>query len=204
MEQYNRDAVAYQKCLAAAAAICSGPAYPGGPPRLEEFGGLPGAPAIDPRTAAQIAFARLKLAAPNPVIGPSPSINQWKMAAVGYPLWLSVAGDTHPPAVSDSVAGLSVRLEAKVSKVTFNMGDGHRVACTDVTKKWTSSVTPGKKSPACGYAYSKPSLPRGEYTITATTQWSVVWSTSTERGVIDFFQSSSTQLPVGELQVLVR
>ena len=138
------------------------------------------------------------------MITPSPEINRWKMAAVGYPLWLSVGGDTHPPAVRDSVADVHVSLKADVERVVFSMGDRHSVTCTSVTTRWNRSIPAGQKSPACGYTYQRPSLPKGNYTVTATTYWSVSWSTSADSGVIDFVQSASTQLPVGELQVLVR
>ena len=154
--------------------------------------------------AAYIAFARLHLAPPKPMITPSPEVNRWKMAAVGYPLWLSVVGDIHPPAVRDSVADVHVSLKADVDRVVFSMGDGHSVTCTSLTTRWNRSLPAGQKSPACGYTYQRPSLPKGKYTITATTYWSVSWSTSVDSGVIDFVQSASIELPVGELQVLVR
>ena len=154
--------------------------------------------------AAYIAFARLRLSPPKPMITPSPEVNRWKMAAVGYPLWLSVGGDIHPPAVSDSVADVHVSLKADVDHVVFSMGDRHSVTCTSLTTRWNRSIPAGQKSPACGYTYQRPSLPKGKYTVTATTYWSVSWSTSDDSGVIDFVQSASTQLPVGELQVLVR
>ena len=154
--------------------------------------------------AAYIAFARLRLVPPTPMISPSPEVNRWKMAAVGYPLWLSVGGNIHPPAVSDSVADVHVSLKADVDHVVFSMGDRHSVTCTNLTTRWNRSIPAGQKSPACGYTYQRPSLPKGKYTVTATTYWSVAWSTSDDSGVIDFVQSASTQLPVGELQVLVR
>lgn len=206
-DDYTRAARAYEDCMNSTwvtVNACRAPKVPGA--FYSDITGVPaGGPAIDPQTAAYMAFARLRLTAPTPIIGPSPSINPWKMAAVGYPLWLSVGGDTHhPPQVSDAVAGLRVTLKATVAKVTFAMGDGHRVTCVNVTTKWTSSVEAGAESPSCGYTYRKPSLPKRAYTVTATTFWSVAWSTSTESGVINFAQKANAQLPVGELQVLVR
>src|SRR5829696_1663986 len=89
----------------------------------------PGGPKIilTPEQVAYIAFARLHLEPLKPVIGPPPELNRWKMAAVGYPLWLSGGGDPHPPAVSDQVFNLRVRLEARVKSVDFLMGDGNVV-----------------------------------------------------------------------------
>jgi hypothetical protein len=126
------------------------------------------------------------------------------MAAVGYPLWLWGQGDTHPAPVSDSVGGLFVSLDAHVSKIVFTMGDGSKVTCQGVAQKWTKAVPAGQASPTCGHTYQKPSLPKGNYTVRATTHWSVAWNVTGQTGVIPFVQTSSTTLPVGELQVLVR
>lgn len=65
-------------------------------------------------------------------------------------------------------------------------------------------MAPGQASPVCGYTYQKPSLPKGSYTVTATTHWSVAWNANGQTGLIPFVQSTSTTLPVGELQTLVR
>lgn len=207
-EQYQQDLRTRSVCLEQSAKPerCSVPNPPLGPGdaplrraniRFLDLG-------LSDEDAAHIAFARLRLSPPKPMITPSPEVNRWKMAAVGYPLWLSVGGDTHPPAVSDAVADVHVSLKADVDRVVFTMGDRHSVTCTRVTTRWNRSIPAGQESPACGYTYQQPSLPKGKYTVTATTHWSVSWSTSADSGVIDFVQSSSTQLPVGELQVLVR
>lgn len=164
----------------------------------------PAAPALAPVDVAYVALARLKLHAAKPMVGPSPSDNEWKMAAVGYPLWLWAEGNAHPAPVSDSVAGLYVSLEAKLSKVVFDMGDGSTVICHGTGTKWGPWVRPGQASPTCGHTYTKPSLPKGEYTITATTYWKVAWDVTGQTGEIPFVQSATTSIPVGELQVLVR
>lgn len=161
-------------------------------------------PAISPQQAAQRAVARLTLTAPKPGIGPPPEINRWKMAAVGYPMWLWVEGNTNPAPVSDSVGGLFVSLDARIQQISFDMGDGHTVRCGSAGTKWTRAVEPAQKSPTCGYTYQKPSLPKGEYTITATTTWAVDWNINGTTGTIPLTQSASTTLPVGELQALVR
>jgi hypothetical protein len=166
--------------------------------------GAPAAPAITPEQAAYIASARIRLVPPKPVIGPPPEINEWGMAAVGYPLWLWTEGNLDPAPVSDSVFDLSVSLDARLVEVVFDMGDGHRVRCSDLGTRWTRSVEPGAKSPTCGYAYQEPSLPRGSYTVTANAVWAIDWSINGSTGSIPFYQSASTQIPVGELQVLVR
>lgn len=153
---------------------------------------------------AYIASARIRLTPPKPMVGPPPEINEWKMAAVGYPLWLWTEGNLDPAPVSDSVLDIAVSLDARLESVVFDMGDGHKVRCSSLTTKWTRSVEPGSKSPSCGYAYPRPSLPAGSYTITANAVWAIDWNINGTNGTIPFYQSASTELPVGELQVLVR
>jgi hypothetical protein len=164
----------------------------------------PGNSAITAGQAAAIAVARLQLPTIAPGIGPSPDLNPWNMAAVGYPLWLWADGPTHIGPISDSVAGLSVSLDAEVSSLMFRMGDGHSVACAGAGQPWTKSVQPGAKSPTCGYAYAKPSLPDDKYTVAAIANWAVTWTSNGQSGVINVPAVDTTDLPVGELQVLVR
>ncbi len=169
----------------------------------------PAAPApfgasLPPEVVAYTAVARLQLVAPEPMLGPPPEINEWKMAAVGYPLWLWADGNLDPAPVSDSVYELSVSLDARLQKVIFDMGDGGRVTCTTLTRKWTPAVTPGTPSPVCGYRYQKPSLPKGPYTVTARSFWAVDWSINGATGTLPFYQTATTTIPVGELQAIVR
>ncbi len=157
-----------------------------------------------PQVVAQRAIARLRLLAPTPSVGPPPSINRWKMAAVGYPLWLWVDGTTDPVPVTDSDGPLSVSLDARITSITFTMGDGHTVSCAGTGTRWTKAVAAGKPSPTCGYTYTKPSLPKGNYTVTATTHWAVDWNINGTTGTLPYVQNATTTVPVGELQVLVR
>jgi hypothetical protein len=159
-------------------------------------------PQISPQEAAYAAVAQLRLSAPKPVIGPSPDVNEWKIAAVGYPYWLWAEGNLDPAPVSTTVADLTVTLDAHLASTSFDLGDGARLTCTDLTARWTPAVEPAAPSPACGHTYTKPSLPKGEYTITAYSTWAVDWSVNGVGGTIPLTQQASTTLPVGELQVL--
>ena len=154
--------------------------------------------------AAAIAVARLRIPTIAPGIGPSPDLNRWKMAAVGYPLWLWADGPTQVGPVSDSVAGLSVSLEASVTSLTFRMGDGNTVNCQGDGDQWTEAVEPGTKAPSCGHTYTEASLPKGNYKVSAVTNWAVTWTANGQSGVINVPAVQTTELPVGELQVLVR
>jgi hypothetical protein len=205
---YDRRTAAYTRCMqtlnpSSNIAVCGTPPTV---PRFDSdtFSGRGNQPPITASQAAAIAVARLQLPRIPPGIGPSPNINPWNMAAVGYPLWLWADGPTRVGPISDSVAGLSVSLEAEVSSLAFRMGDGHTVRCAGSGHPWTAAVQPGTKSPSCGYSYAKPSLPDRAYTVTAIANWAVTWTSNGQSGVINVPAVDTTALPVGELQVLVR
>jgi hypothetical protein len=206
LAEYDRQLASYNLCIVTSspAACGSMPTAPTPPQFATTTFSGPGNQPITAGQAAAIAVARLQLPTITPGIGPSPDLNPWKMAAVGYPLWLWADGPTHAGPVSDSVAGISVSLEAEVSSLSFRMGDGHSVTCAGSGNPWTAAVEPGTKSPTCGYTYAKPSLPDGPYTVAAIANWAVTWTSNGQSGVINVPAVDSTELPVGELQVLVR
>jgi hypothetical protein len=202
---YEREFDAFTRCINTSLdkAVCgSGPVPPqfGSDTMSSRGNGIP----ISAGQAAAIAVARLQLPTVAPGIGPSPDLNPWNIAAVGYPLWLWADGPTHVGPVSDSVGGLSVSLDAEVTNLTFRMGDGHEVTCAGTGRPWTAAVQPGTKSPSCGYSYTRPSLPDGSYKVRAIANWAVTWTSNGQSGVINVPVVDTTELPVGELQVLVR
>ena len=206
-EKYYNQVGKYEDCLRGGNSACAAPAVM--PVLLGAVGFVdadqPGsAPLMTPGQAGAIAVARLQLPLNAPKVGPDPKVNKWKMAAVGYPLWVWAEGPTHVGPVSDSVAGLSVSLDAQLTKTVFRMGDGQTVTCRNggtPYKKGTKAATP---SPDCGYRYEKPSLPKGDYTVTAIGYWAVTWTINGTSGVITVPRAASAPLPVGEVQVLVR
>jgi hypothetical protein len=209
--QYDRRVASYARCVRTfdPSVNNAGCGSPPTPPTAPEFGtdtfsGRGNQPPITPGQAAAIAVARLQLPTIAPGIGPSPDLNPWKMAAVGYPLWLWADGPTEVGPISDSVAGLSVSLRAEVGSLTFRMGDGHTVTCEGTGHPWTTAVEPATKSPNCGYSYAKPSLPGRVYKVAAIANWAVTWTSNGQSGVINVPVVDTTELPVGELQVLVR
>jgi hypothetical protein len=208
---YDRRLASYNRCLqtfdpSLNKTGCGSAPTPPDVPRLSSatFSGRGNQPTPTAGQAAAIAVARLQLPSIPPGIGPSPDINPWNMAAVGYPLWLWADGTTNVGPISDSVAGLSVSLEAEVSSLAFRMGDGNTVRCAGSGHPWTAAVQPGTKSPSCGYSYAEPSLPGRTYTVTAVANWAVTWTSNGQSGVINVPAVDTTELPVGELQVLVR
>jgi hypothetical protein len=211
LAHYDRQLATYTRCVrtfnpSLNSAGCGNPPTPPTAPEFgsDTFSGRGNQPRVTAGQAAAIAVARLQLPTIAPGIGPSPELNPWNMAAVGYPLWLWANGPTHVGPVSDSVAGLSVSLEAEVSSLTFRMGDGHVVNCPGTGNPWTTAVEPGRESPNCGYSYAKPSLPADTYTVAAIANWAVTWTSNGQSGVINVPAVDTTELPVGELQVLVR
>jgi len=150
---------------------------------------------------ARTLIVKLQLPDPTPRFGPDPSVNEWKMAAVGYPLWLWTDG---PTVVSSRVRayGITFTLRADWLSTTFDMGDGHQVTCSR-TLVYPGDTTPGRKSPACGYTYLTSSLPQGNYTVTATTNWRINWSALGQSGSLPGTHSGQWSLPVGELNALV-
>ena len=160
-------------------------------------------PVISPQQAAYIAVSTsLKFPTVAPGFGPSPDINPWKMAAVGYPYWLWADGTTSAQSAK-TVDGLSVSLKASVTSMSFDMGDGTTRNCNGTGTPWRRGMTAGATSPTCGYVYQQPSLPRGKYTVTAISHWTVNWTAGGEAGVIRVDRRSSIQVPVGELQAVI-
>lgn len=118
---------------------------------------------VDPEVAARAALARLPIPAPVARIGPDPNINEWKMAAVGYPLWLWVEGpDEHRVTVEEQ--GITLVMVARRLSTGFELGDGSVIWCA-YTPAWYFEVDPGTPSPGCGYVYQEPSLPKGTYPV---------------------------------------
>jgi hypothetical protein len=150
---------------------------------------------------ARLLVARIRLPDPRPLVGPDPAVNEWKMVAVGYPLWLWTAG---PGVVTDRVRafGVSFILRARWVSTRFEMGDGHTVLCSRM-RPYRSGVRPGSRSPDCGYVYGRASLPGGSFTVRATTSWRVSWSALGMSGSVPASFSGSRVLPVGELNALV-
>lgn len=145
---------------------------------------------------------QLRLPTPTPQFGPDPKKNEWKMLAVGFPVWLWTPG-ARTLTARTSIEGVTFTLVARLRSTTFAMGDGQGVTCTTMAP-YTASVEPGTGSPACGYVYTKPSLPKGSYRVDARADWEVAWSVAGFSGVLPVSRSASASIPIGELQALNR
>lgn len=157
--------------------------------------------AVDVEALARQVIVRLRLPDPTPRIGPDPEDNEWRMAAVGFPLWLWTDGPRTVRAV-ETAYGVRFTLRADWVSTTFSMGDGRSRTCT-ATRPYPSSAKPGSASPSCGYTYQRASLPDGSYRVTATTRWRISWSALGLSGTLPGTHAGSRTLRVGEVHSLV-
>lgn len=147
--------------------------------------------------------AQLKVPQPEIHVGPDPSVNEWNMAVVGLPLWLWTDAPRERN-TSASGGGITIDINARLDSIAYDMGDGNQVVCADWTPRPTQVSPVDAPSPTCGYTYQRPSLPRGDYTVTATARWTAHWSALGYSGSVPLSSTASRDLPVGELQAVVR
>jgi hypothetical protein len=121
--------------------------------------------------------------------------------AVGMPVWLWA--DDPGPGVSSTLVrntklrDYDMRIEVSLSKVVYDMGDGGTVTCGLGMEP--VGVHAPRPSPTCGYKY----LEKGQYTVTAATEFKVEWSSKAGRhGVFPFTLTRSGVYDVGEIQVV--
>jgi hypothetical protein len=118
------------------------------------------------------------------------------MGAVGVPVWLWVAGGFPTQSATASVRGVSVTVTARMSAVSWSMGDGTVLRCgpgTAYSDDWGWA-----DSPDCGHRYTK----QGIYPVTATATWTAVF-TGAYTGTDTAVSTNSTRMRIGEYQVLV-
>ena len=161
-----------------------------------------GVAAPDPGHLAQVAVSTMDL---HPIqLGTFPLTTQNAsdhLGYVGWNMWMWVedpSASTWGPITSTaSEGGSSVTATATVSEVVWNMGNGDEVTCGAGTA-WREAVSRNEPSPDCGYVYERD----GEYTITATTRWSVSWTGMGASGTINMELSSSGAVRIAEVQVV--
>ncbi|BCB86163.1 hypothetical protein Psuf_034760 [Phytohabitans suffuscus] len=161
-------------------------------------------PPPDPETLARRALAEITLRAPDLQIRPDPD----GAGLVGLPVWLWVekAPETWGPISNDEVdRGLRVDITASVTNLTFDLGDGSPpVSCPSGGTPYPAGAT--GPSPDCGHVFTRSSRqqPDQKFTITATTTWTVQWTSSS--GVTGTIGPETREATVGvrinELQVV--
>jgi len=138
-------------------------------------------------------------------IGMVPEEGAGRLGVVGMPVWMWVRNPSSttvgPIRVTDSDGALTVTLDATVTAIDWNMGDGTVVRCAGEGARGTEYVDAYdlRESPTCGHVYRRQGSP---YTITATSHWTVDWSGGGQAGTIPLDLVATTTRNIGELQVL--
>lgn len=155
----------------------------------------------DPRVLARRAMKSMRLKAVN--IGIVPEPRPGSIGIIGLPTWMWVAGPGEttwgPITRTASAGGFTVTATARVKKVVWDMGDGTEVVCFSKGTPYADSF--GRQpSPDCGHTYTR----QGSHVVTATSFWSVTWAGVGESGVIPLDLSQTTNITMGESQVINR
>lgn len=180
----------------------------------------PSAPVAAGRSAeelAQEAVASLGLGTGE--IGSTPptsSSNPDAVGAVGLPIWLWIAdraANMIGPITSDPATdgALSVTATATLDRIEWTLADASgaivgAITCSGANAPGTpyDGRNSAEPSPTCGFGADLNNSP-GNLTLTGTAHWSVEWQGGDEAGHIDFTaESNSTQISIGELQMLVQ
>ncbi|MGG8410359.1 ATP/GTP-binding protein [Streptomyces sp. 12297] len=158
---------------------------------------------VDPAVLAQQAVDSMLLTGPK-IASPRADGTY----TVGVPMWLWVtpsATTWGPNTASASAGGITVNATAKVSSISWRMGDGSSVTCSGPGTAYTAArgLSP---SPDCGHLYRRPSSeqPGIKYQGTATTTWTVDWAVvgGGQSGQLTETRQTAFAVSVGELQVV--
>lgn len=169
----------------------------------------PGLTVYTPGRAAAELIAGFPLTAIE--IGMAPQVNPaWghRRSYVGIPVWLWVNNPQPvtwgPYSETATLGGQTITATAQVSSIRWSMGDGGERVCGSTGTPYSTGYGVSD-SPTCGYRYSSTSERAGgdRYTVTATSQWVVTWtSLSGASGVVNTTVASNVQLEVNELQTV--
>jgi len=156
-------------------------------------------PPPDPEDLAREAIAQMQL---SPIqIGIVPEDAPGRIGVVGMPtyMWAENPGQNTigPITRSASAGGFTVTATATVDRIVWDMGDGSSVTCEGPGTPYEDRF--GREpSPTCGHTYTS----QGRFTVTARSYWTVAWQGIGETGVIPLDLADSTQITIGEAQVI--
>ena len=163
--------------------------FPGLPTPPSDEPAVPaGAP--EPVVLAKVAVERMDLRAPDIGLWPDP-LEKLPTGHnyVGWHnwMWIRDPGPATWGPITKTVteAGYAITATAAVTKVTWEMGNGDTKVC-DKGMEHLAWQEEDKPSPTCGYVYHQ----RGDYTVTATAHWVIVWSGLGQQGTIEMDLSS--------------
>lgn len=131
---------------------------------------------------------------------------------VSLPVWLGVDESAEnmwgPIGASDCVGDLCVSIDAQVTEVEWDLGDGTVFTCDRGQHKvWQPDDDFRFPGSNCHHVYQRSSdgQPDGRYPITATSVWTVSWETTSgpdDSGELTDSRESSTSIQINEIQVL--
>ena len=156
-------------------------------------------PPPDPVVLAQRAVSHMGLSSID--IGIVPEDAPGRVGVIGLPVWMWVAdrgpSTTGPITTSATAAIWTVTATATLNRIVWEMGDGRTVTCAGPGTPYEDSFGTSP-SPDCGHVYSVP----GEYTVSATSHWTVNWSGIGRTGSFPMQFTSTTRIVEAEVQVL--
>ena len=171
--------------------------FPGLPTPPSDEPAVPaGAP--EPVVLARVAVERMDLHAPEIGVWPDP-LEKLPTGHnyVGWHnwMWIRDPGPATWGPITKTVteSGYAITATAAVTKVTWEMGNGDTKVC-DKGMEHLAWQEEDKPSPTCGYVYHQ----RGDYTITATAHWVIVWNGLGQQGTIEMDLSSQVHTSVIE------
>lgn len=154
----------------------------------------------DPEELAWEAIASMNLRAVD--IGIVPEDLPGRVGIIGLPtyMWAADPGpSTWGPITRTASAGpWSVTATANVERIEWNMGDGTVITCTTPGTVYEDRFQ-DLPSPDCGHTYTED----GQYTVTATSYWVIEWSGLGQSGTINLDVQDSTNITMGEVQVII-
>ncbi|HET7477081.1 MAG TPA: hypothetical protein VFJ97_13800 [Dermatophilaceae bacterium] len=134
-------------------------------------------------------------------IGIVPESRPGSVGIIGMPTWMWARTPDQralgPITRSASAGGFTVTATATVDRVAWAMGDGDTVTCNGPGTPYVDSYAK-KSSPTCGHTYTR----QGTYTVRATSYWTVRWNGLGQDGTIPIDLTDSTNITMGEAQVL--
>lgn len=136
-------------------------------------------------------------------IGIVPENIPGSIGIIGLPTWMWVAdpgeATTGPITRTAALEGYSVTATATMTQVVWSMGDGSSVTCAGPGTPYADRYDT-QSSPTCGHTYTR----MGRYPVTATSYWAVNWEGIGQTGVIPLTFAQTTQIAMGEAQVLTQ
>lgn len=141
------------------------------------------------------AKAKIRLAKPD--IGSAPCAGAGCQGAVGIPVWLWTQA-LPTQSESASAGGRTVSVSDKVTKVTWDLGNGTTITCNGSGTAYNPSMG-WATSPDCGVpnGYTK----AGRYTVTATFHHEVTY-TGVNLPAEAVTSTASTDVTIGEVQAI--